>query len=105
MHVPPPQASLNVFTAIAVGPVNVEFAGVIQSIFSFQTFNTFGPKETTYSGAPAGAVADPSMSAASNPPFGSLKHCIVFAWPARSLLPSKPQTVPPLKDCPFWNML
>src|SRR5258708_28692976 len=31
MHVPPPQASLKGATGIAVGPVKVEFAGVVKS--------------------------------------------------------------------------
>src|SRR5437588_8682190 len=69
MHVPPPlQAGENEATGIEVGPVSVEFVGVVQSTWNFQSCRTFVPELRTSFGAPAGGGVDPSTSAARRPP-------------------------------------
>src|SRR5260370_17025785 len=70
MQVPPLQGSVNAATGTLMGPVRVEFAGVVQLTEKRQTFNELLPKLMNGSGVPdAGRLATPSRSAASPPPY------------------------------------
>ena len=51
-----------------MGPVNVEFDGVVKSTWNLQMFNEFEPKFTKAFGAPAGGADAPSRSDGNNPP-------------------------------------
>src|SRR5229473_3944466 len=84
MQVPPLQASVKAATGTLMGPVRVEFAGVVQLTENRQTVNELLPKLMNGSGVPdAGRLAAPSRSAGSTPPklVESWKHCWVAAAP------------------------
>src|SRR5260221_1445146 len=108
MQVPPLHASEKLGTVRLAGPVNVLFAGVVQSTWNLKSCSTFVPKPTTKFGSPAWGGVVPSMSAGSRPPklereVGP-KHCSDAAAPASILARSKTQTPAPSKLFPL-NML
>jgi hypothetical protein len=67
-HVPPPQASLKAATLKEVGPIKVEFAGVVKLTWNFHRFRRFVPKLSKKFGEPAGGTVAPSRSDGSKPP-------------------------------------
>src|SRR5260221_5913412 len=81
----------NAATGSVVGPVKVEFAGVVQSTWKRQSRRLFVPNSTIGFGAPAGGGVDPSRSAGRSPPslVPSVKHCCVAARPASILARSQ----------------
>ena len=71
MQVPDvPQAVVWAATVISVGPVNVEFAGVVQSAWKCQVASVVlvEPRPTTVLSSPDGGSVEPSRSAARIPP-------------------------------------
>ena len=81
MQVPPAQAGEKAATGSVVGPVSVEFAGVVQSTWNFHSWRLFVAKLTTKPGEPLGGGVEPSRSAGSRLPNvrASKKHCCVAA--------------------------
>src|SRR5258708_33136832 len=65
-----PHASLKAAVASVVGPVNVLLAGVVQSVWNFQTASWFAaaPRATTGLGAPAGGRSALVRWAGTGPP-------------------------------------
>src|SRR6266700_197032 len=65
---PPLHAAVNAATGTLIGPVRVEFDGVVKSTWKRQIFRELVPKFTNTLGAPAGGAVEPSRSDGSNPP-------------------------------------
>src|SRR5262249_19178949 len=103
MHWPPPlHAGENAATGIVVGPVSVEFAGVVQSVWKRQRRRLFVPKATRSFGEPTGGGGvDPSRSDGRRPPYAepSWKHCCVADNPCSIRPRSHAHT------CEPWNEL
>ena len=83
-------AAVNAATGMFVGPVRVEFAGVLKSTWNFHRFNEFVSKFRKKFGDPAGGSVDPSRSDGNRPPKDEVKwkHTCVAADPARMAAPS-----------------
>src|SRR5712691_573353 len=109
MQVPPPlQAGENEATEIVVGPVRLEFAGVVQSTWNFHSFRLFVPKLRRKFGDPLGGGVGPSTSEGRRLPNDELrvKHCCVAAWPWSIFARSYAQACGPRNCVPaLLNML
>src|SRR5258708_10837444 len=91
MQVPPLHASVKSAVGRATGPVKVEFAGVVQSTWNFQTASSLGlaPRETRGLGAPNGGWRAPSRSAGTRPLklLLGVEHCFLGPPAARRPAP------------------
>src|SRR5258708_8654751 len=84
-----PHASLKAAVASVVGPVNVLLAGMVQSVWNFQTASWFAaaPRATSGLGAPAGGGNAPVRGPGRGPPENTpaLEDCLVAGRPSHHL--------------------